>query len=539
MLSFSFASGLVALLLLPPLAIILKGLYNIFLHPLANKVPGPFWARFSGLPSWYYAYRGDRHLWLHRQFKAYGYRVRIEPNTVLFCHPQAYDAIYSMKANVRRGRFYEALKRDVNDTSTLTCIDVAAHAKKRRCLNLCFTERSILAACRFVIAHVDRWIDIITSEDIQDADEWSQPLNFSDKVDALIFDITSDLSFGKSFNIKEPEDNPFKDIPHNIAEWLKFHYLISRVPFLDLLLWLKPRGLDRLFGFIAPPSAKHYDQFVQDSVTSRIAVYREQDKEPEEEGRQDLFHFLAEARDPKTGTVAYDENELRAESNLLLIAGSDTSSISLSGIFFYLTGNQLKLNKLMEEIRTTFQSLDDIVYGQRLRSCTYLRACIDEGMRLTPPGPSELPREVLSGGIEIKGEFYPAGTIVGTTNWANSRNPEVYEDPDVFRPERWIVDEATGVTKESVARAKAAFHPFSSGPASCIGQNLAMAEIQITIARTLYQLDVRRAPGSTLGGGSPELGWGRTDPNQYQLVDAYISLREGPEVQFRRRGFGA
>ncbi|KAK5625440.1 hypothetical protein RRF57_001156 [Xylaria bambusicola] len=539
MLGFSFTSGLVALFLLPPLAIFLKGLYNLFLHPLANKVPGPFWARFSGLPSWYYAYRGDRHIWLQGQFKTYGYRVRIEPNTVVFCDPQAYAAIYSMKANVRRGLFYEAYKRHANDTTTLTCIDVAAHARKRRYLNLCFTERSILAASRFVIDHVDRWIDIIASEEIQDADGWLHVINFSDRVDALIFDIMADLGFGKSFGIKEPGDNPFKNIPHNISVYMKFYYLMSRVPFLGLLLWFKPHGLDRLLDLIAPPAARQYNRFVHDSVTSRIALHREQEHNPEEERRQDMFYFLAEARDPKTGTIVYDENDLRAESNLLLIAGSDTTAISLSGIFFYLTGNPLKLNKLVEEIRTTFQSLDDIVYGQRLRSCTYLRACIDEGLRLAPSGPCELPREVLSGGIEIKGQFYPAGTIVGTAPWTNSRNAEAYGDPDVFRPERWIVDESAGVTKESVARARAAFHPFLSGPGNCIGKNLAMAEILITVARTLYQLDVRRAPESTLGGGSPELGWGKTDPNQFQLVDAYISLRKGPEVQFRRRRFDA
>ena len=132
-----------------------------------------------------------------------------------------------MKANVRRGRFYEAYKRNENDTTTLTCIDVAAHAKRRRYLNLCFTEGSILAASRFVIGHVDRWIDIIASEDIENADGWSQPIDFSERVDALIFDIMADLGFGKSFNIKEPGDNPLKHIPHSISEYMRFYYLVS------------------------------------------------------------------------------------------------------------------------------------------------------------------------------------------------------------------------------------------------------------------------------------------------------------------------
>ncbi|KAI1424304.1 benzoate 4-monooxygenase cytochrome P450 [Xylaria sp. FL1777] len=532
----SFPRGLIVLFLFASFAILAKGLYNLFFHPLAH-VPGPFWARISGLPSWYYAYRGDRHIWLRKQFQMYGYRVRVEPSTVLFCDPEAHAAIYNMKANVRRSRFYEAYKRNANDITTLTCIDVSAHAKRRKHLNLCFTERAVRAASGFVIDHVDRWIQII-AEGIQDVNEWSQPMDFSEKVDALIFDIMADLSFGKSFNIKEPGDSPLKLVPHNISEYMRFYYLMSRVPFLEFLLWLKPRGLDRLIDLIAPQAARQYNQFVNDSVTNRIALQREQQKKPEEERRQDMFYFLAEARDAKTGELVFNENDLRAESNLLIIAGSDTTAISLSGIFFYLTGDPPRYQKLVDEIRTTFRSLDDIIYGQKLQSCTYLRACIDEGIRLTPSGPCETPREVLRGGLQIKGEFYPAGTIVGTAPWPNSRNAEVYGDAETFRPERWVIDEAAGVTKESFARAKAGFHPFLSGPGNCVGQNLAMAEMQIMIARVLYQLDVRRVPGSTLGGGSPELGWGKSDPNQLQLADAYISLRRGPEVQFRRRKLG-
>lgn len=171
-------------------------------------------------------------------------------------------------------------------------------------------------------------------------------------------------------------------------------------------------------------------------------------------------------------------------------------------------------------------------------SLPYLRACIDEGMRLTPSGPSELSREVLPGGLIVLGEHYPAVTIVGTAPWANSRNQEVYDDPKVFRPERWIVDEAAAVSKEDVARIRANYHPFSAGRGNCVGQSFAMAELMITVARTVQQLDIRRAPGSTKGGGSPELGWGARDSRQFQLIDAYISLRKGPEVQFRRRRVG-
>jgi cytochrome P450 len=156
-------------------------------------------------------------------------------------------------------------------------------------------------------------------------------------------------------------------------------------------------------------------------------------------------------------------------------------------------------------------------------------------MRLVPPGPCEPPREVLAGGLEILGTFHPASTIVGTAPWCDSRNADVYGDPGVFRPERWIVDEANGTTKEMIAKIRTNFHPFLAGPGSCAGKNVAMAEMMLVIAKTVFLFDLRKAPESTLGEGKPELGWGQSDRNQLQVVDAYISLREGPVPQFRRR----
>lgn len=486
-------------------------------------------------------------------FQLYGPVIRPEPDTVLFSDPRAYLDIYGMKSNVRRGHFYTALRRKSNEHTTLNTIDVDEHARKRKLLNLAFTDKSLRAAAGFIVRHVDRWHEVMLEEH-SSATDWSHPVDFAEKVDTLAFDIMGDLSFGKSFDIKEPGDNPLRVIPHNIAEYMRFYYPVSlspwtrgvlsqaspmpqfcRSPFLKFLIWLKPRGLDQFFDLITPPAVKHFNDFVHDSVTSRIALQKEQAQKPEGQRRQDVFYFLCEARDPDTGLPAYGEDDLRAEASMLIIAGSDTTAVSLSGLFFYLTGDPRRCQKLADEILSAFDSAEDIVHGPKLLGCGYLRACIDEALRLAPSGPCELPREVLPGGIRINGEFYPAGTIVGTVPWVSSRNEEVWGDAGVFRPERWIADEASGITAETLAGLRAGFHPFQTGPTSCVGKNVGMAEIMITVARTLHRFEIRRAPGSTLGGGGHELGWGARDRRQFQLEDAFISLRQGPEVQFRKR----
>jgi len=69
----------------------------------------------------------------------------------------------------------------------------------------------------------------------------------------------------------------------------------------------------------------------------------------------------------------------------------------------------------------------------------YLQAVMKEAMRMHPAVGVSMPRYVPSGGAEIDGRWYPAGTVVGVNAWVIHRNKEVFgEDADAFRPERWL-----------------------------------------------------------------------------------------------------
>jgi len=256
-----------------------------------------------------------------------------------------------------------------------------------------------------------------------------------------------------------------------------------------------------------------------------------------------MFYFLADAKDPVTGEPVYKVQELLAESGMLVIAGSTSVATVLSGVCFYLTGDPARLQKVTDEVRSAFKSVDEINWHNnslKLIGCEYLRACIDETMRCAPPGAGEAPRKVLKGGIVVRGDYYPEGIVVGVSQYALARNKAVFTNPEMdpykFIPERWIPSEKTGVTKEDVAKARSTLHPFLGGQFNCPGKNLAWAMMTTTLARILYRFDLRRAPGSNLGGGNKDDEWpdGR-DPEAYQIIDAFIGLTQGPEVQIRKR----
>lgn len=189
--------------------------------------------------------------------------------------------------------------------------------------------------------------------------------------------------------------------------------------------------------------------------------------------------------------------------------------------------------KLVAEVRSTFKNEDEIVPGQKLSSCKYLKSVIDEGLRMTPSGPSEPERVVLTGGATIGGEFYPQGTIVGLPQWAYYHNGDIFESPFLFNPDRWM--ESADNSTENVHGLRRVFSPFHKGQHNCIGQGLALLNLSLTISRILWRLDCRIAPGTTLGEGSRTLGWGRDDNKVYQVKDFFVSGREGPVLQFRER----
>lgn len=208
----------------------------------------------------------------------------------------------------------------------------------------------------------------------------------------------------------------------------------------------------------------------------------------------------------------------------------------LAAFFFYLARNSAVYVHANAEIRSCFNSVSDLGDRQKLASCTYLRACIDESMRMAPPIASALFREVEPGGALVDSRFLLTGCDIGTCIYSIHHNPTYYPNPFVFSPERWLIHD-DGSNKESVALARSAFTPFSIGPRSCIGKSLALMELTSVLAHVLYRFDFRTAEGKegTLGEGRLGAERGRHRVEEFQLYDHLTAAKKGPLVQFRAR----
>ena len=366
-----------------------------------------------------------------------------------------------------------------------------------------------------------------------------------------------DLVFGKSFGTlaAKPEN---RDAIRLLGRAARRNYTVGAMPFLHksgLERWLPPfRGLflDRL----------QYLAFGKLQV-----VERSENTSLDNSGRKDVFHYLLSAKDPDTGE-SMPRSELFMEANTLIVAGSDTSSTTLSATLYYLLSNRSCLERVTTEIRSMFNQKEDIRTGPKLQSCHYLRACIDEAMRMSPAVPGLLPRLVLPGGLDIPAMnlHIPAGVDVGTCTYAIQHHEDYVVEPFKYEPSRWL-QQASSKSQVSHARQRSdsgvalsnplpakdvmvpnsgyaslrqnrealnsVFAPFSLGNRACLGKPLVYVEISIAIARLLFAYEMRiveAEPGDA--GVRADIASGKRDVGEYHVRDWFLSANEGPLVEF-------
>ena len=212
--------------------------------------------------------------------------------------------------------------------------------------------------------------------------------------------------------------------------------------------------------------------------------------------------------------------------------GSDTTATTMAALMFYLCHYPKAYTKVTAEIRAAFPNANSVRLGPELNSCIYLRACLDETLRMSPAVGSALWREVLGGGLIIDGNYVPAGTDVGTGIYSIHHKEEYFHQPFVFHPERWMDGkEINPAMAEKMANGRAAYNPFSIGGRGCIGKSLAVNQLLLTMARLIVEFDFKSASGLT---GSTDFVFGSQDFNEYQMKDHLIGCRDGPMVKFRK-----
>ena len=189
----------------------------------------------------------------------------------------------------------------------------------------------------------------------------------------------------------------------------------------------------------------------------------------------------------------------------MAFAGSETTAISLSAVFYFLLKNPACMHNLLNELDSKARNgyfKDDkhgIVTYAESQGLMYLDACVKEAFRLHPAAGLPLERVVPPEGAEIAGEFVKGGTIVGCSAWVIHRRKDIFgEDVEVFRPERWLVGQGGVVANEKerereekrVKEMGSVMLHFGMGSRTCIGKNISLLEIYKLVPTFLRRFEV-------------------------------------------------
>jgi cytochrome P450 len=171
---------------------------------------------------------------------------------------------------------------------------------------------------------------------------------------------------------------------------------------------------------------------------------------------RDFPTFIQTARQSKT---PFPPLYSLSESVDLLLAGTDTLSITLVNILYHLSHNQTIISRLQAEV----DSLDAFTLPS-LEKLPLLTATIKEGLRVSHGVLGRLPRIAPSGGWNFEGSYVPAGTVISSSAPVVHNDPVIFPNPHVFVPDRWLKEDGSyNVALEQNLMA------FSKGQRSCIG----------------------------------------------------------------------
>lgn len=240
---------------------------------------------------------------------------------------------------------------------------------------------------------------------------------------------------------------------------------------------------DGILGRITPPPKKLPIRMNRalwrgmkgmDQVIDEILEERAQSSEE----RLDLLAMLLGARDADGSELS--PQEIHDQIITLLLAGHETTALSLSYTFMLLGWNPRVVEKIQQELEEVLG--DRALEIGDLRNLTYLNQVIQEALRMYPPAAITVRQAIKED--TIAGYTIPVGAQVVIPIWGMHHDTRFWDRPYAFNPERWDAD-------SSVERPRYSFFPFGGGNRVCIGEQFARMEMQIVMATILRKFTPR------------------------------------------------
>ncbi|KAI8302091.1 Cytochrome P450 monooxygenase alt3 [Colletotrichum sp. SAR11_240] len=437
-----------------------RAAYNIYFHPLRHY-PGPrLWA-ISRLPWNLVNLKGSLAFRIRELHEQYGPVVRIAPDELSYTSSTAWKKIYGQrtpefpKCFDGRGIAGPSVTNPAVRNGGIVTADQEPHARLRKAVLPAFSERALREQEEILQLYANKLVDRLRS-----SSKTGAPQDLVKWFSLAAFDIISDLAFGQAAGCLDDASQPWLQVIGTRAQGIVRYQFAIHYGLEGWLEWLAPKA-QKL-------ALKKHGELTAGKVKRRLQAT---------ENKKDFMSYILE--NPQADLSNAD---LVRMASAFIVAGSGTAATALSGITYFLCRSPEKYSRLTQEIRNAFTRDEDITMTST-GELRYLKAVIEEGLRIYPPSPSALPRFVPGAGEDIDGKWVPGGTAVGVHQLSAAHSGFNWSHPKEFIPERWM-DEDFGKDDKSASQ------PFSFGPRNCIGKCMAYAELRIVLAKILWNFDL-------------------------------------------------
>ncbi|NWR56444.1 CP4V2 protein, partial [Bucorvus abyssinicus] len=304
-----------------------------------------------------------------------------------------------------------------------------------------------------------------------------EPFNVFPVITLCALDIICETAMGKNVGAQKNKDSEYVRAVYGMSDLI---HKRQKSP------WFWPDCIYMLFkeGREHQRNLKILHNFT-DKVIAEKAAELENTKQTkcnadgncEESGskkRKAFLDMLLSATDDEGNKLSY--RDIREEVDTFMFEGHDTTAAAMNWVLYLLGHNPEAQKKVHRELDEVFGDTECPVTMDDLKKLRYLECVVKEALRIFPSVP--MFARALREDCCINGYQVPKGTNVIVLTYALHRDPEIFPDPEEFRPERFFPENSKG-------RHPYAYVPFSAGPRNCIGQRFAQMEEKVLLAHIL------------------------------------------------------
>ncbi|KAL4998395.1 putative cytochrome P450 [Aspergillus recurvatus] len=456
-------------------------IYRLYFHPLAG-FPGP---KLAAATRWYEFYydviqRGTYVYKVEEMHEKYGPIVRINPHEIVIKDADFYNQVY-VAGNTRRTERWAryATGVGVDGKSGLFYLSAGSHVMtvshehhrlRRKPLEPFFSRLGIDRIEPLIIEEAK-----LLNDRLQSSSGSGRILRLDYVFSAFAGDVITQICSEGGPTMMNNQDFG-KDWDYLLLAGTKHLPLFMHFPVLTILVRMMPTALLlRLLPAVASFKVAHElaTSHVIDAKRESLSL---DSSEIQQDTKSSLFRHILSP--PSAGGLPDSERDterLTREAMVLFGAGTVTTARTLNLICYYILSDGHMRERLAEELRSVMARYPtNMPTWQELERLPYLYALVREGLSYGVM--RRLPRVFPDTALHYKQWTIPPGTPVGMAAYSLHTDPEVYPEPFKFRPERWLgqSDPSNDMNRNWVA--------FSRGSRSCLGMNLAYAEMYWALA---------------------------------------------------------